>query len=194
MNNPFAFYKKAVSLDSVAYRNLRYAAKINNQAALSCNLRRAITIPFDINAVFCQTVAMFRPFRKFVAVILAIWFPLFSGSALANSVAMPSGGGACQSVVAQQNTQQPQQVAAMHQHMHHAQPVVNQYQPAGADDHQDSSCKTGSLCHLACSVYLAAAAANVAKDQLAAQLFTLPSTQFQSYVSAPLDPPPLSRV
>ena len=168
--------------------------QINNQAALSCKLHRAIRIPFDINAVFCQTVAMFRPFRKFVAVILAIWFPLFSGSALANSVAMPSGGGDCQTVVAQQNTQTHQQASANHQHMHHAQPVVYHDQSAGADDHQDSSCKTGSLCHLACSVYLATTAANVAEDQLAAQLFTLPSTQFQSYVSAPLDPPPLSRV
>ena len=137
---------------------------------------------------------MFRPFRKFVAVILAIWFPLFSGSALANSVAMPSGGGDCQTVVAQQNTQTHQQASANHQHMHHAQPVVNQGQSAAADDHQDSSCNTGSLCHLACCVYMASPAAVVAEIQPAARPFTLPSTQFQSYVSAPLDPPPLSRV
>ena len=149
---------------------------------------------FDINAVFCQNQAMLCPLRKFGAIILAIWLPLFSGNALANSVAMPSNGGDSQAVVARQNTQTHQQASAMHQHVHHAQPVANQDQPAGAGDHQDSSCKAGSLCHLACCVYLATLATGIAEAQLAAQLFTLPSTQFQSYVSAPLDPPPLSRV
>lgn len=151
-------------------------------------------LPFDINAVFCQTATMFLSIRRFVAVLLAIWLPLFSGNALANSVAMPSNCGDSRAIAAQQDTQTHQQASAMHQHMHHAQPGLNQDQSAGANDQQDSSSKTGSLCHLTCCAYLATIAAKVPETPLAAQSFTLPSTQFQSYVSAPLDPPPLSRV
>ena len=134
---------------------------------------------------------MFRPSKKFVAVLLAIWLPLFSGNALAVAIAMQSSKGECHAKVAQQNKHHSQQATITQQHIQHTQQVVNLNQSAGTYDPQNSP---GSTCHLACCVYLATFAIKVAEAQLLAQSFTSPSTQFQSYTSAPLDPPPLSRV
>ena len=44
-------------------------------------------VPFDNRADFCQAVFMIHLNKKFVAMLLAIWLPLFSGNALAASVA-----------------------------------------------------------------------------------------------------------
>jgi ferredoxin len=144
---------------------------------------------------------MFRLPRKFVAVLLAVWLPLFSGNALAASIAMQSINGDCHTAVAQQVLHRSQHVSASHQHMHHAQLAANQDQSPGhqeqqnsPNDIQNSSCNNCGVCQLACSGYLAAVAINVAEAQLSVQSFTLSSTQFQSVTSAPLDPPPLARV
>jgi hypothetical protein len=144
---------------------------------------------------------MFRPFRKFIAVLLAIWLPLFSGNALAASIVMQSINGDCHIAVAQQVSHRSQPVSASHQHMHHAQLAANPDQSAGHQEQQNSphhsqnsSCNNCGVCQLACSGYLAAVAINVAEAQPSAQSFTLSSTQFQSITSAPLDPPPLARV
>jgi hypothetical protein len=143
---------------------------------------------------------MFRLFRKFVAVLLAVWLPLFSGNALAASIVMQSINGDCHTAVAQQLSHRAQPVSASHQHMHHDQLAANQDQSPGHQEQQNSphdqqnpSCNNCGVCQLACSGYLAAVAINVADAQPSAQLFTPSSTQFQSVTSAPLDPPPLAR-
>ena len=128
---------------------------------------------------------------KFIAVILAIWLPLFSGNALAVSVAMQPMGGDHHSIVVQQGEPDAHCASTMQQHPHHAQPAADQDQSAG---HQDQlageDCGT---CHLACCGYLAAASIEVMGAQPSAMLFLPTTAQFQSITSTLLDPPPLAR-
>ena len=150
-----------------------------------CRMRTAL----DRVAEFCQAAHMSHAIGKFIAVILAIWLPLFSGNALAVSVAMQSMGGDHRSIVVQQGEPDAHCASTMQQHTHPAQPAADQSpghqgQPAGED------CGT---CHLACCGYMAAAPIEVMEAQPAARPFTLLSTQFQSITSIPLDPPPLAR-
>jgi hypothetical protein len=136
--------------------------------------------------------AMFSPPRKFVAVLLAVWLPMFSGYALADSIVMQNMHGDCHGV--QQVMHPSQQVSDLHQHMHHVQPGASEHQPAGQHDSQSSStCNNCGVCQIACSGYLAAVTIDVVEVQPSLQSFTLFSTQFQSFISAPLVPPPLAR-
>ncbi|MDP2693483.1 MAG: hypothetical protein Q8O58_01240 [Gallionella sp.] len=133
--------------------------------------------------------------------ILAIWLPLFSGNALAVSVAMQSMGGDYHSAVAQQGEPDAHCASIMQQHAHHDQLAADQ--SAGHPDqqnhgqqNQDQQNPAGEdcgTCHLACCGYMAAASIEVMDAQPSGRLFTLLSTQFQSVTSTPLDPPPLAR-
>lgn len=152
---------------------------------------------------------MFRATRKFIAVILAIWLPLFSGNALAVSVAMQAMRGDCHSTAAQQD--ELHCASTMQQHAHHEQLAAdqsadhpyqqnqgqqNQGQQNQGQQNQDQQNPAGEdcgTCHLACCGYMAAAPIEVMEAQPAAKLFTLLSTQFRSITSTPLDPPPLAR-
>jgi hypothetical protein len=127
---------------------------------------------------------------KLVAVLLAVWLPLFSGYALADSIVMQNMHGDCHG--AQQDSRPSQHVSDLHQHMHHAQLPANEHQSAGQHDNQGSSCKNCGVCQIACSGYLAAVTLDVVDAQPSSQTFTLFSTQFQSFTSAPLVPPPLA--
>lgn len=132
---------------------------------------------------------MSRPIKKFVAVFIAIWLPLFSGNVLAVSVAMQTMCSDCQPVVAQQDKH----------HMHHASTAQHFHSAADQDhssslhDQQDSECGNSGICHLACSGYMATASIKVAEAQPLALSFAPPSTQFQSVALTLLDPPPLAR-
>ena len=155
---------------------------------------------FDRAAGFSQTAHMFRTIKKFIAVLLAVWFPLFSGNALAVSVAMQTMSGDCCAAVAQQDEHHARHATTTHQHTQPVQIAVLQDQSAQChepqNDHQDqqnSPCENCGVCHLACSGYLATVAIKVAESQPLAQLFTDFSAQFQSIASTPLDPPPLAR-
>ena len=129
---------------------------------------------------------------KFIAVILTIWLPLFSGNALAVSVAMQSMGGDHHSVVAQQGEPDAHCASTVQQNPHHVQFAAHEDQSAG--HHQDQpvgeDCGT---CHLACCGYLAAASIEVMGAQPSAMLFLPTTAQFQSITSTLLDPPPLAR-
>jgi hypothetical protein len=128
---------------------------------------------------------------KFIAVILAIWLPLFSGNALAVSVAMQSMGGGHHSVVAQQGEPHTDCASTVQQHTQHARLAADQDQSAG---HQEQPAgEDCGTCHLACCGYMAAASIEVTDAQPSDRLFTPFSTQFQSITSTPLDPPPLAR-
>jgi bacterioferritin-associated ferredoxin len=139
---------------------------------------------------------------KFIAVILAIWLPLFSGNTLAVSIAMQAMGGDCHSAVAQQGEARPHCASTVQQHAQHEQLAAGQGQSAGHPDQQNQhqqnqhqqnpageDCGT---CHHACCSYLAAASIEVTEAQPSAGLYSLVSTQFQSITSTPLDPPPLA--
>lgn len=148
--------------------------------------------PFDSRSEFCQAIHMFRLPKKFVAVLLAVWLPLFSGYALADSIVMQNMHGDCHG--AQQVSHPSQHVSDLHQHMHHVQLAANDHQSAGQHDSQHSTCNNCGVCQLACSGYLATVAIKVAEAQPSAQSFTHSSIQFQSVTLTPLDPPPLARV
>jgi hypothetical protein len=129
--------------------------------------------------------------RKFVAVLLAVWFPLFSGNALAVSIVMQSMAGDCN--VAQVDAHHTQHDTSMHQHMHHAELQVGQHLQHDHQNHpQNTSRKDCGVCQLACCGFMATVAIAVAEIKSSAQLFALSSTQFQSFYSAPLVPPPLA--
>jgi len=131
---------------------------------------------------------------KFIAVILAIWLPLFSGSALAASVAMQAMAGGHHSAVVQLGEPVSHCASTAQQHTHQAQLDADQGQPAGHQDQQSSAGDNCGACHFACCGYLAAATVEVTETQPSARLFASLSTRFQSIVSIPLDPPPLARI
>jgi hypothetical protein len=131
---------------------------------------------------------MSRAFGKFIAVMLAIWLPLFSGNVLAVSIAMQSPGGDCHPAVAQQD--EPHCASTVQQRAHHDQLAADQEQSTGQQNPAGEDCGT---CHFACCGYLAAASVEVPGDQPSALLYLRVSAQFQSITSTPLDPPPLAR-
>ncbi len=145
----------------------------------------------DSGADFCQAAHMLRLSRKFVAVLLAIWLPLFSANALAVSILMQTTNADCHS--AQPVSEHSQPVSVSHLHMHHMQLAAHQEQQNSQHDQQNAAHKNCGVCQLACCGYLAAVAVEVAEAQPSAQSFMRPSTQFQSFTPAPLDPPPLAR-
>lgn len=139
--------------------------------------------PIDYHASLCHTAPMSRLTRKFVAVLMLLWLPIFTGSALAASVSMQLQRGTCHEAAAP--------MAMSHEdsdhHQHHSEaPTVT--------DQQDTSCSACGICHLACTGYLVAPSGETAAEQ-AASLETTPFlVVFSSFTSAPLDPPPLARV
>ncbi|OGT09932.1 MAG: hypothetical protein A3J49_19410 [Gallionellales bacterium RIFCSPHIGHO2_02_FULL_57_16] len=146
---------------------------------------------FDRIAEFCQAACMHRTIGKFIAVILAIWLPLFSGNALAASIAMQAMTGDCHSAVAQQ--EEPHKGCASAMQQHHAQLDAKTDQSAGHHDRQNADDENCGTCHLACCGYMVTASAKAMEVQPSARMFATISSQFQSITSTPLDPPPLAR-
>ncbi|HCI14159.1 MAG: hypothetical protein A2063_03370 [Gallionellales bacterium GWA2_60_142] len=124
--------------------------------------------------------------RKFVAVLMLLWLPLFSGSALAASLTMQAQQGSCH------------QAAMQHEDMsmHHHDAAMDQvasHDHSAVQDQTDSSCNACGVCHLACSGYLAVPGL-AAPDMPQAVAATTPYTvSFHSITSTPLVPPPLVR-
>ena len=119
--------------------------------------------------------------RKFIAVLLAIWLPLFSGGALAASVSMQIQNGSCHE--AGMDTMQDMDE---HQHaMSHDQSPNN--------DQDGTSCTACAVCHLACSGYLAMQGIAAVAAQVSAQTVTPYLVSFHSITPIPLVPPPLAR-
>jgi hypothetical protein len=132
---------------------------------------------------------MSRSIKKLVAVLIAIWLPLFSGNALAVSVGMQSMGGDCRAVAARQDERSLHH-ASISQHF---QSAADQDQSSCLHDQQDSGCGSSGICHLACSAYLATASIKEVVALSFAQSFVPSLTQFQSIALTLLDPPPLTR-
>lgn len=106
-------------------------------------------------------------FRKLIAILLAVWIPLFGGNALAASVSSVS-----------------MQHGSCHEMMQGGQ--------HGAADasHQDSSC--GSACHLACCGYLTVEQFAASPLPQIGNVSTPYLFSFHSITSTPLLPPPLA--
>ena len=139
---------------------------------------------------------MFLTLKQFIAVLMAVWLPLFSGSALATAVPMQMTRGDCHPVAAQTDEHVLHHDTFLHHHasQHNDQTASSQGHADGQQDQQNSSCKNCSVCHFACSGYLVTAAIDASEILLSSQKYHASPVLFQSYSSAPLDPPPLSRV
>ncbi|MDO8311080.1 MAG: DUF2946 domain-containing protein [Sideroxyarcus sp.] len=126
---------------------------------------------------------MSRLSRKFIAVLLLLWLPLFNGSALASAVSMQMQQGGCHEAAVSQ--------AMSHQdtgkHLQHHGEM-----PTTADE-QTLSCSSCGVCHLACTGYLAVPSAQLVAVQAAASGVIPYLVAFHSVTSAPLVPPPLVR-
>jgi hypothetical protein len=152
-----------------------------------CESRAHLTVTGD----FVRLYFVILPFRKFIAVMLAIWLPVLSGSALASSVAMQTMGSDCHLASVKLRENSSQQLSASH---HHDQLAANHSHTAGQHDQQDSSCKSCGACHFACNGFMAALSLTETKSQILIPGYTLFLTDFQSFSSAPPNPPPVARV
>lgn len=126
---------------------------------------------------------MTRSSRRFVAVLLLLWLPLFSGNALAATVSMQMPHGSCHEAAAAQ-TMAHEDMAEHHQH--HGE------MPAAQDEH-GPSCSACGVCHLACTAYLGIPSVEMAAVQTGAREVTPYLVIFHSVTFAPLVPPPLAR-
>jgi hypothetical protein len=124
---------------------------------------------------------MNRVTRKFIAVLMLLWLPIATGSALAASISMQMPQADChQAAMAMSHDNMGEH------HMHHHD------MPAPAEKH-GASCDTCGVCHLACTGYLAVPGATSVALQTAARETTPYVVVFQSVTSVPLLPPPLVR-
>jgi hypothetical protein len=126
---------------------------------------------------------MNRVTRKFIAVLMLLWLPIATGSALAASISMQMPQADCHKAAAMQAMSHDGMAG---HHMHHHD------MPAPAEKH-GASCDTCGVCHLACTGYLAVPGVTAAAVQAAARETTPYAVVFQSVTSVPLLPPPLVR-
>ncbi len=127
---------------------------------------------------------MLRSSQKFVAVLMALWLPLFSGSALAATISMQAQQGGCHEAAMSHDDMEAHHMSAHHQHHGDV--------PGAADEHS-TSCSTCGVCHLACTGYLAVPGIELAATPTIARDNTPYLVVFDSFTSAPLVPPPLAR-
>jgi hypothetical protein len=135
----------------------------------------------DYLAVIGHTAAMTHSARKFVAVLMLLWLPVFTGSALAASVSMQLPQGGCHESAASMS----------HEGMDMAEHHMNHGDMSAPSDEHSPSCSSCGVCHLACTGYLAVADVAMAAVQTAAHETTPYLVVFHSFTSAPLVPPPL---
>jgi Protein of unknown function (DUF2946) len=115
-------------------------------------------------------------FRKFIAILMLVWFPLVSSSALAAEVSIDMGD-TCDSM---------------------AIPVLQHQQSGGNDravishDQNAVPCNNCCVCQLVCYGFLATPSLEQVSLQLDGQLITPSLVSFASRTSAPLDHPPLA--
>ncbi len=140
--------------------------------------------PIDYHPPLCHTASMSHFARKFVAVLMLLWLPLFSGNALAATISMQLPQGGCHEADMSQMMMEHMDMGEHHQH--HGE------MPATTDEHS-TSCSACGVCHLACTGYLAVPGVEMVAVQSAARETTPYLVVFHSFTSAPLVPPPLVR-
>lgn len=118
---------------------------------------------------------------------MLLWLPLFSGSALAASLAMQAQPGFCHQVAMQHNEDM-----SMHHH-DAAMDQVAMHDHSAVQDQSDSSCNACGVCHLACSGYLAVPGLAALGMPQAVPVTTPYIVSFRSITSTPQVPPPLVR-
>ena len=133
---------------------------------------------------------MTRSTRKFIAVIMLLWLPVFTGSALAASVSMQLPQGECHD--AAMSHEGMNMDMSMDMSMDMANMDMGEHQPVPAGEHSPS-CTDCGICHLACTGYLTVPTVSMTAVQTAAREITPYLVVFNSVTSVPLLPPPLVR-
>ncbi|TAN71518.1 MAG: hypothetical protein EPN14_11750 [Gallionella sp.] len=128
---------------------------------------------------------MFRFHRKFVAVLVAIWLPLFGGNALAMAVYMPGGGAVGHAVAAEHGQAHADAQHHMAAAMDHC---ATHDDSAGSHTQSDTGCKHSAACQLAVAAGQVEIALLVLSEHVTPYM-----TLFQSQTVAPLYTPPLAR-
>lgn len=136
---------------------------------------------------------MSRPIKKFIALFLAVWLPLFSGNALAGVVAMQANGGDCHAAAMQQNEHHSQHVQNATAHAQHEQLAAHHEMPSVQHDPSDSSCTSHAICHLACCGYMANSVVMTVAEQQPDHAFTPYLVTLHTLTLPLFDPPPLAR-
>jgi ferredoxin len=129
---------------------------------------------------------MSNRFRKSIALILLLWLPLFSASAVAESLAMQLQRGECHEaaeMMVMSHDDMMDHEMMDHGMMHHGTMQTH--------DSDDGSCTSCGICHIACSAFLGAPAVAVQSMASSSQPVAFIPEHFISHLSAPLDPPPL---
>lgn len=130
---------------------------------------------------------MFGKLRKFVAVLMLLWLPLFGTSAVAASVSMQMQHGTCRDA----ELPNLHGDADVHQH-HHADDGMDQQNQIAEDE--GTHCDSCGVCHFACSSYLAAPIVVSPGIPASGQSATPYLVFYASVISVPLLPPPLACV
>ena len=123
--------------------------------------------------------------RKLFAIFLAIWLPLLSGAAVAESLAMQMPNGACLKVSVEQGMSHTE--SGVH-HQHDGEIPVSH---DTSNDTSDSSCNACGVCHMACAGYLATQDIADMTLQDTSQVLPAYLVSFYSVTITSLDPPPL---
>jgi hypothetical protein len=153
-------------------------------------MARPIPLQIDYLPVLCHTASMTRSARKFIAIIMLLWLPVFTGSALATSVSMQLPQGECHDAAMSHEAMSMDM--AMDMNMDMANISMDEHRQVPAGDHSPS-CNDCGVCHLACTGYLAVTGIPAARTQAAAREITPYLVVFNSVTSVPLLPPPLVR-
>lgn len=131
--------------------------------------------------------------RKFVALFLMLWLPLFSMSAVA-MVACPHGADTSMHATMAMSGEMDMSVMAdmdAADHSAHMQHGADHSHPApGQSSHDCGQC---GVCHIACSPGLVSTAAQVVVDLIPADSLPV-NTHFLSITLPIFDPPPLVRI
>jgi hypothetical protein len=126
---------------------------------------------------------MSRLSQKIIAVLFAIWLPLFSGSALAASVSMQMSNGQMPAGHCQDESMQMAEMGDMDMHS-----------MSDADHQTAPACDLCGLCHMACTAYLVMPNIALMTAQTVASDSTPYAFSFHTISFTPLLPPPLARV
>lgn len=129
---------------------------------------------------------MIRSFRKFIAVFMLLWLPLSSGSALAASLAMQLQQGECH--------ESTEMMSMSHDDMMDHDMMQHDHEAMQASDDGDSGCTACGVCHMVCTAYLDTPVVAMQLTETGSQAVSSIPETFVSHLSAPLDPPPLTRV
>lgn len=130
---------------------------------------------------------MSRLFRQFVAVLMMLWLPLSSGSALASSLAMEVASHHKMTMAHESCHEMAGMDVMVYAAAHDATGSIL----AASDDDSGTSCNTCGICHLACSGYLAMPSILAPDMPQAAVEVTPYRFSFLSITPTPLVPPPL---